>query len=68
MDGKKECLTCKPSGKPEDDSLAQRETGCGVEYEAVKVCMEQQSGNIASCKETWNVFRECYGKQKGGKK
>ena len=39
-------------------------TACTTEYDLVKKCMKANDGNIADCRQEWDRFRRCYGKEK----
>ena len=50
------CKTCVPN-KPETHDSLVSDIGCKIEYDQVKVCMDNHGGNIGSCKEEWTTFR-----------
>ncbi len=57
------CDKCVPNKPEVHDDLVET-SGCSMEYEAVKACMKEMNGNVSSCKDQWNTFRQCHGTSK----
>ena len=54
------CEKCKPADKPASEiQSAVENTGCADFYPAVEACMKKFQGNIASCRQEWDVFQQC---------
>ena len=58
------CVNCKPTKSVEEDKPLITKTGCTDDYALMQTCMDQNKGNIASCKAEWSQFRLCYSNRK----
>ena len=54
------CEQCKKPDKPELTIPIVESTGCSAQYFVMNSCMEQNGGNISSCRESWDAFRKCF--------
>jgi hypothetical protein len=52
------CEKCKQD-KPNDTQSAVQQTGCESLYDKVDLCMKENKGVIALCKDEWASFRGC---------
>ncbi len=53
------CEKCKADHCPANTEQIVQDTGCSVTYDIMDKCMKVNSGNIASCRNEWDKFREC---------
>ena len=57
------CVNCKPTKTAEEDRPLITKSGCTEDYAVMQTCMDQNKGNISSCKDEWTQFRACYAKR-----
>jgi len=54
------CEKCKADVKPEQGQTKVADSGCSSQYLLMTACMEQNGGNVSSCRIEWDSFRQCF--------
>lgn len=50
------CESCKPT----KTAPISQKVECNIQYEFVKKCMDNNKGNVSSCKREWEEFKMCF--------
>ena len=61
------CIDCDKKNQkdlPSNDNLSSEGMPCEVEYSLVSQCMNENHGQVSSCVDQWNNFKQCHSQQK----
>jgi hypothetical protein len=61
------CIQCDKKNQkdlPANDTASSQGMPCEQSYLKVRECMNQNEGQVSSCRKEWDVFKQCHENQK----